>query len=403
MHFHILGLGSIGSLLAHHLRRTLPSTHTITLIHKSEYQALAAVSKGSSIKIENNGLVSTATGFRSEVFEVPYTQPGSVSLQDRTPHSGVIESLFVTTKAHQTIRAIQRLLPRLTESGTIVLLQNGMGIYEELVGSIFRNPSRRPHFVLASNTHGAFMKGFYDVVHTGVGTIDFGIVPDPHGWDFEAGLRDDSIPVRDRKLRLSDIGPEEDNSDGSRYRSLRSTIAALQLTEPLNPTWKSIAQIQLAMRRKVVVNSVVNPLTAIMGCRNGDILASLACEKIIRRVCQEASDAFSAQIRAETQDWLESIDAEWHRDGEEKVKVGRIPPGLTQESLMAEVKRVATLTKGNISSMLSDIRFGRPTEVNYLNGYLILLGKTYRVPMPATTMLMNLVKMRSEIPLDQIL
>ncbi|TFK77387.1 2-dehydropantoate 2-reductase [Pluteus cervinus] len=402
MRFHVLGLGSIGSLFAHQLRRVLPPTHSITLIHKTKQQARDAALKG-SICVENQGLVSTASGFRSEVFEAPYLRPNPSTSQDEAQQPETISSLIVTTKAHQTVPAIQRLLPRLSQDSTIVLLQNGMGIYEQLVGSIFRNPQHRPHFILASNTHGAFLRGFYDVVHTGVGAIDFGIVPDPNGRDFEASLGDENIPRSDRKLSLSDIGPPDNDPASLRYASLRSTVAALQLTEALNTTWQSIDHVQLAMRRKLVVNSVVNPLTAIMGCRNGDIFLSPSAERIMERVCQEAAGAFSAQIRFETQSWLDNLPLEERAEDGERVDIGRIPPGLTKRSLMEEVKRVTEITKGNISSTLSDVRKGRPTEIDYLNGYLLRLGKTYRLPMPCNATLLNLVKMRSAIPLDQML
>jgi len=51
--------------------------------------------------------------------------------------------------------------------------------------------------------------------------------------------------------------------------------------------------------------------------------------------------------------------------------------------------------------MLSDIRTGRPTEIDYINGFLLEFGNICKVRMPITKSLLQLVKMRSEIPLDQ--
>jgi 2-dehydropantoate 2-reductase len=377
-------------------------------------EALAA---GSTIRAENNGVVVSASGFESEVFETSYSKLTNELLSNRKSllskvtarrsdterlessrdrqDSESIESLIITTKSYTTLSAIRRLLPRLSSNSTIVLLQNGMGIYERLVHELFRNPEQRPHFILASNTHGAWLKKFYHVVHAGVGDIDFGIVPDPVGRNFEAALQDEQVPLSDRKLSVDDLANSLNDPSFERYRTLRNTVTALSSLSPLNASWKPMAQIQVAMRQKLVVNAVINPLTAIMGCRNGEIFTSEGSHRIMRRVCQEAADVYSAQIRGEAQAWLDD------KGIKKQVAVGRIPKALTSEALESECLRVASLTKSNISSMLSDIRNGRHTEIDFINGYLLSLGWTYNVQMPATAMLLNLVKMRTIIPLDQ--
>ncbi|KAF8640851.1 hypothetical protein AX17_000499 [Amanita inopinata Kibby_2008] len=336
---------------------------------------------------------------------LPMTASESSSVDDATSDNveavQKIESLIITTKAHQTYPAIRKLLPRISSDATIVLLQNGMGVYEHLIHDIFRNKERRPHFVLAANTHGAYRKDANTIVHAAVGSIQFGIVPDPVGRDFEAGYHDESISKPERFLRLTDIEKPSDDPAGKRYQSLRVTVAALMLLEQLNVSWKPISEVQLAMRRKLVVNAVINPLTAIMGCRNGDIFTTRAAASIMNSVCQESSDVFAAQHRAETQNWLDELPSQGIDP--ESAEIGRLPLGLTPSNLRKEVWRVAQATRGNISSMLSDVRLGRPTEIDYINGYLLRLGSMYSIDMPATATLMNLVKMRSSIPLDQML
>jgi len=77
-------------------------------------------------------------------------------------------------------------------------------------------------------------------------------------------------------------------------RSLRDTVAALSNLSGLNAaTWKPIAHVKMAMKRKLVVNSVVNPLTALLGCHNGDLLKSAEAQKIIEHLCVEAALAFA--------------------------------------------------------------------------------------------------------------
>ncbi|KAH7886099.1 ketopantoate reductase PanE/ApbA C terminal-domain-containing protein [Phlebopus sp. FC_14] len=413
MRFYVLGIGPIGSLLAYHLRATLPRTHPITLVHKTAKQAWTAVNLAPGISVENQGIVQTCDGFDIEIFDrgdhsgtgVPFDP--AFSKQEVVKHSSPfqsvrtepIEALFISTKAQNTANAITRMLPRLNSSSTIVLLQNGMGIYEDLLQKVFRNPESRPHFILASNSHGAWLKSPRHVVHAGIGDIEFAIVPDSRNRDFEASLSNDSKPKHERQLNLDDIArPGEPSYD--HYRSLRHTVAVLSSLEALGCKWSPISDIQLAMRKKLVVNAVVNPLTAILGCRNGALFRDQGSERMLRNVCNEAAAVFQAQLEADTQAWLDSLPPEVDRS---QVPLGRIPHDLQAESLVNEVKRVAYLTRGNISSTLSDIRKGRPTEISFLNGYLVRLGQKYGIPMPVNTSLLNMVNMRSAIPIDQML
>ncbi|KAG1828085.1 ketopantoate reductase PanE/ApbA C terminal-domain-containing protein [Suillus variegatus] len=411
MRFYVLGLGPIGCLLAHNLRSVLPRTHPVTLIQKTAKQAWTPQNAAAKITIENQGIRQSTDGFDVEVFDKHSGAGGGVRFNPKlskeqsagfTPsHEDLrtepIETLFITTKAHSTAPALSRLAPRLNSRSTIVLLQNGMGLYEDLVERIFRNPESRPHFILASNTHGAWLKSAFHVVHAGIGDITFGIVPDSRKRDFEAAMADESKLVYERSLGLDDITRPDDPSF-DQYRSLRHTVAVLQSLDALGCKWSPIADVQLAMRRKLVVNAIVNPLTAVLGCRNGGLFKDDSSQNMMRSVCEEAATAFRAQIEADTQSWLDSLPPSVDKS---QVPVGRVPKELGADALEREVLRVTHVTRGNMSSMLSDVRKNNPTEIDFLNGYLVRLGEQYNIPMPVNRALVQLVKMRCSIPIDQ--
>lgn len=374
MRFHVLGLGPIGCLIAYNLRQTVSNKHPITLVHKTAKHAASVLNSSTPLSYERSGIVLQQSGFLHEVSSDRHTTPSSSK-------TAPIDSLIVCVKAHQTVSSIRALVPRLTPDSTIVLMQNGMGIYEALIRDIFRNPDQRPHFVLASITHGAWLKDYMHVVHAGVGGIQLGIFPEA-GTDFER-----SFP----HLAMDDIAPEhaEPRSPSSRYASLRHTIAALTGMEALNVEWQTFYNIQMAMRRKVVVNAVINPLTALMNCKNGEIFAHSSGQAICERVCMEASNAFRAQHRAEL---VASKASSRTRNTE-------FPYQLTTESLVKEVQRVAQVTAGNYSSMLMDIRQGRETEIGFMNGYLQTIGRKHHLQMPTNSLLMRLIDLRTRIPI----
>src|SRR6267154_3694313 len=198
MRFYVLGLGPVGCLLAHNLRSVLPRTHPVTLIHKTAKQAWTPKNAAATITVENKGVRQSTNGFDIEVFDKYSGTGGGVRFNpqlsreesavftpsDQDLRTEPIEALFMATKAHTTAPALSHLAPRLTSRSTIVLLQNGMGVYEDLVQRIFRNPESRPHFIMASNTNGAWLKSPFHVVHAGIGEITFGIVPDSRKRDF---------------------------------------------------------------------------------------------------------------------------------------------------------------------------------------------------------------------------
>ncbi|KAG1813314.1 ketopantoate reductase PanE/ApbA C terminal-domain-containing protein [Suillus subaureus] len=399
MRFYVLGLGPIGCLLAHNLRSVLPRTHPVTLIQKTAKQAWTPQNAAAKITVENQGVRQSTDGFDIEVFDKHSGSGGGVRFNPKlsreesagfTPSDGdlrtePIEALFITTKAHSTAPALSHLAPRLTSRSTVVLLQNGMGLYEDLVQRIFRNPESRPHFILASNTHGAWLKSAFHVVHAGIGDITFGIVPDSRKRDFETSMADESKPLYERSLVLDDITRPDDPSF-DQYRSLRHTVAVLQSLDALGCKWSPVADVQLAMRKKLVVNAIVNPLTALLGCRNGGLFKDESSQNMMR------------SIEADTQLWLDSL-----APGVDKsqMSVGRVPKELGADALEREVLRVTHVTRGNMSSMLSDVRKNNPTEIDFLNGYLVRLGEQYNIPMPVNRALIQLVKMRCSIPIDQ--
>ena len=340
-------------------------------------------------EVERNGAVKQASGFKSELLNPP---PNSGHEPSR------ITSLIVALKAHHTLPVIRALAPRLSANSTIVLLQNGLGVYEEVVEEVFRNERSRPNFILTSNTNGAFKTHPFHAVHAGIGAIDFGIVPDAQGRDFDAGFSAEGS--EEQRPKLSDITTDAD-PQFQRFKSLRETVAALLLARALNPSWRSFNDLQIILKRKLVVNSFVNPLTAILGCRNGALLDMPYAGNILQKLCQEAEAVYAKQIQVETSNWIQDMAAQGIDTTD--ISIPPLPRALTAESLQEEALRVTEITKANISSMLQDVQRGAYTEVDYINGYLMRLGQKYDVPAKVNTTLLDLVKMRTLVPLDRIL
>ncbi|MGP4075116.1 2-dehydropantoate 2-reductase [Halobacillus sp. K22] len=88
---------------------------------------------------------------------------------------------------------------------------------------------------------------------------------------------------------------------------------------------------------KLLVNSVINPLTGIFKVKNGAVCTNDYIRALAWRLCQEACMVLER-----------NMDEEWER-----------------------VQSIAELTAENLSSMLRDLEAGRKTEIEAINGYLL--------------------------------
>ena len=75
--------------------------------------------------------------------------------------------------------------------------------------------------------------------------------------------------------------------------------------------------------------------------------------------------------------------------------------GLTRFEAESLVLDVCQKTKDNTSSMLQDVLKGRQTEIDYINGKVVELGKRHGVKVEANEILTTLVRALSKKYVDK--
>ncbi|UCE73703.1 MAG: 2-dehydropantoate 2-reductase [Methanomassiliicoccales archaeon] len=114
---------------------------------------------------------------------------------------------------------------------------------------------------------------------------------------------------------------------------------------------------------KGVVNSGINPLTALTGLKNGFLLKIPSLTRLLENTCLEGVTV--AQ---------------------------RAGVDLQGMDVIKKTKNVAKLTAENKSSMLQDIQSKRRTEIDSINGAIVESGKKYDVDTPINSTLVALIK-----------
>lgn len=430
---HVLGVGSIGSLLASQLSRSSQSPVRLIVRNRDFYRDILST----EITIERDGLKTRTPPLPVELLPGPRLMTARQSThpeiserrleQERQKDAalqslGAISSLFVTTKAQAVVPALQLLQPRLSRDSTIVLLQNGGGLVDAVIDRVFPDEDARPSFIVGINSHGAFVKDYPGrdgrVLHTvwaGMGEIAFGVLPnqsarralEAHAGSASSSTASNGNPLVD--LSLASVTPSLSHLPyAAATSSLHATVSSLLACTALNPSWLPYPKLLEAQLQKVAINCVINPLTTILRTKNGRLAQDASLERLAYGICDEASRVFAQRYlrhtsvpatadgggpgssSADRQSELEALRSE-HACVAER---GEFPPGhpLNAHILLDRAMQVANKTAQNISSMLQDLYSRRSvTEMEYLNGYVSKLGSEYGIPTPLNDSMVDLV------------
>jgi len=121
--------------------------------------------------------------------------------------------------------------------------------------------------------------------------------------------------------------------------------------------------VQSLLWGKLFVNIGINALAAILDISNGRILEMAPVRDIMHAAVLEAAAVAGAKGIA-----------------------------LDAAEQVAHVEQVCRATRENICSMLQDVRAGRMTEIDYINGAVVREAQSLQRPVPVNAMLTDLVR-----------
>lgn len=314
----ILGGGAVGMLLAAKLAQAgCPAqlwTHT-------EEQARLIGEQGVWLEgLEENGAAAV---------RLP-----AVSLAGAPTHfSGIM--LVALKQTAITDALLAELDRKLARDAGLVLFQNGIGHAERFAAALGGRP-----VAVAVTTEAALRTGEASVRHTGRGETWIGLWPDgPAGDAAVAGDSAAASAAADLPRKAADL--------------LKKAGFSVRLSNSIRDR----------MYKKLLINAVVNPLTALWRIRNGELAGSPARLAVMEALHKEAYEILR----------LHGFEAD-------------------RGELWAEVLKVCEKTAENRSSMLQDVLGGRATEIDALNGAICRLAEEAGVPAPWNTVVTALVK-----------
>lgn len=227
-------------------------------------------------------------------------------------HLGPDALIVLTTKVPDSAAALGYVAPLVRDDTTILCLQNGIG--SERVARA------------ALGDRGVVLRGItqFGAIFKSPGTIQFMA----QGYTL--------IEQHERSARLAGI------------------LSGAGLDCRVSPN------IGADVWHKLVVNCVVNPITAILGCEVGGI-ANPELEPLKRLVIDECIAVAAEEGVAFETDFMQEID-DFFRPSH------------------------------NIASMLQDLRRGRPTEIDYMNGAVTAIAAQHSIACPVNAALTAIIK-----------
>ena len=340
---YILGSGNIGKFVAHSLGG-IPNRPPMTLLVHSTGRLFDWKMAGESLELVTMGKSEIRKGYDIELM-----LPADRTSQSVMDAESTIYNLIVSVKGPQTVQALSTVARRLSRKSTIVFLQNGMGILEEINEKIFPDIETRPNYMLGVVTHALYRVRPFTAIHAGMGTIALGLVPrNPH------------------RTEDLDLSTKEPFAPSTRY--LLRTLTRTPILAAIGFAPTDLFQLQI---EKLAMNAIINPLTVLFDCRNGEILHNFAITRVMRLLLSEISLII--------------------RSLPELRGVPNVNIRFSSEKLEAQVVNIATQTSMNHSSMLQDVRLGNETEIKYINGYIVRRGETMGFKCIMNYMLLQMV------------
>lgn len=230
---------------------------------------------------------------------------------------------LILVKSWQTGRAASDLARCLTDDGLAVTLQNGLGNLEILQGVLGQE------------------RAALGVTTTGATLVEPGVVR--HGGDGPISLGSHE-QINSLAEMLTEAG-----FDVQRQEDLRGLI------------WSKLA-----------VNAAINPLSALLEVRNGQLLEQESARELMQLAAEEVA----------------------RLAGVMKIQLSANDP-------VAFAYEVARRTAENASSMLQDILRGAPTEIDAICGAVVKLAIEHGIELPVNRCLWKLVGAKAKLKMER--
>jgi len=302
MHFLLVGPGALGCLLGSVVLKGMTGSDRLTFLDHNVDRAIQLSREGIGYHLED------------QLVRFPVTAVSDPQLVDP------VDIIFLCVKSYDVLATLEFCSPLLSKRVLLIFMQNGIShldVQEQL---------GEASAAFGTTTEGATLLGTGEVRHAGSGATYLGFLNTPDAQAAENLQRTRNILA----------------AGGLQVHFTDNILARL---------WA-----------KLFINVGINALTAILGCKNGELLSLPGIDRRMEAAIDEAM----------------------HIAGKKNIPILDEPHQAT--------RLVCLKTAKNISSMLQDVTKKRRTEIDAINGALVVLGKKLGIDTPENNLLLRQIK-----------
>lgn len=223
--------------------------------------------------------------------------------------------------------------------------------------SLFDQTSLRPFLLAGIVNHGVYKTGQFSAEHIGIANMVMG----------------------------SALANSNEDSSGLFQKSAAFLCRQILECPELITSLVSPQELLQTQLQKLSVNAVINPLSVIFDCFNGELFYNASIRSLIKALVFETSTVLRGILTSQN-----------------SIMDPVVKSRFSGNSLENHIQEIATKTAGNSSSMRQDMHAGRKTEIDYINGYIIAQGLALGIKCPLNLKLVQLVKEKKSVNESEI-
>lgn len=337
---HILGDDERSKFIAHALSSVYDSVEMLgwRSSHSSKYR---------------NVQKSKPTSRRSAaaITESNLAVPQAIAQADDTH----IDQLVVSGRGHEAVEALQSVKNRINENTTVCLMNDGLGVLEDVRKKIFEGTDTAPNFLLGHMSHRLAFNRTYDAVtqlKQGQTRLTFAEAP---------------------RMRVKDMHKVE-----TRPNFVKTLEEAKDLHSSLSP-FDQWLRFKLP---SVIFDSVVEPVCVLLEMPYQGLLQNPAAQRMMHSLLSEIIQVLENMPELEGSTVI--------RDYVHSKGIRR----FMYNSIMAK--------RSHPSQLVRRIENGLPTDVEYLNGYFLRRGQKLGLDLRMNVMMRDMIKARHSQAIERL-
>lgn len=269
-----------------------------------------------------------------------------------------IDQLVVTGEGHEAARALESVKHRLDKDSTVCLMNDGLGVLEDVRRKIFSGTMDTPDFLLGHMSHRLAYNRKYDSVK-----------------ELRFGQMMLTPAFTTKTIRTTELQRKVETRP-----NFAETVAG---SKALNTT---IAHYDQWLRFKlpsVMFNSVVEPVCVLLEEQYAGLLQNKPAERMMHYLLDEMVQVLGAMPELQNSTVIRDF-----------ISNNRAIRKMLYGSIVAK--------KSQPSRLGTQLTRGLPTDVDYLNGYFIQRGKRLGLDLRYHTMMRDMVKARHSQEIEKL-